>query len=278
LRAVADGTPDLPDFDRDMELVPLGDGVWRAQVWRHWYALRGANGGLPVAQATRAMMSEVGDPDRLPRSLTLHYLEAPTEGPLDYGVTVERVGRSATAVSLRVTRDDAVIALGLGWLGPWQTGGPDWTETAMPDVPGPEQAERFIPRKGAPRMLANYDLRYALGAAPMSGAERSHIAAWMRTARPRPLDHAALAAYADALFPAVWPRLTEMAFMPTLDLTLHWRAPIPAGEHPWVLGSFWSDRTGGGVFEENGELWSQDGQLLLQSRQLAMLRTPVPQS
>jgi hypothetical protein len=41
-----------------------------------------------------------------------------------------------------------------------------------------------------------------------------------------------------------------------------------------VLAKFWSDRTAGGVFEESGELWSQDGQLLLQSRQLAVLRMP----
>jgi acyl-CoA thioesterase len=277
LRAVNDGPPEIPDFDQDTELLPHGEGVWRAQVRRHWYVIRGANGGLPAAQATRAMMLEVGDPERLPRSLTLHYLEAPTVGPLDYRVTLERVGRTATAVSLRVTREQTLIALGLGWLGHWQAGGPDWTETPMPDAPTPEQARPFTPGKGAPAMLSNYDLRYALGAPPMSGAERSHIGAWMRTVRPRPLDHVALAAYADALFPAVWPRLTAMAFMPTLDLTLHWRAPIPPGEHPWVLGSFWSDRTAGGVFEESGELWSQDGRLLLQSRQLAILRAPLAQ-
>ena len=264
-----------PDFDRDMALEPIGDGVWRAQVWRHWYVIRGANGGLPAAQATRAMMLAVDDPKRLPRSLTLHYLEAPTEGPLDYHVTIERVGRTATAVSLRVTRDETVVALGLGWLGEWRTDAPDWTELAMPDVLPPEEAPRREPIEGIPPMLVNYDMRLALGAPPMSGAERSLLGAWMRTARPRPLDHAALAAYSDALFPAVWTRLTTGAFMPTLDLTIHWRAPMPPGEHPWVLGKFWSDRVAGGVFEENGELWSEDGELLVQSRQLAVLRVPT---
>ena len=270
-----DTATDTPDFDRDMALEPIGDGVWRGQVWRHWYVLRGANGGLPAAQATRAMMLAVDDPQRLPRSLTLHYLEAPTVGALDYHVTVERVGRTATAVSLRVTRDATVVALGLGWLGHWRTDGPDWTEKPMPDVSAPELRPRREPGPNAPPMLANYDIRLALGSPPMSGADRSLHGAWMRTARPRPLDHAALAAYSDAMFPAVWTRLRTPAFMPTLDLTLHWRAPIPAGEHPWVLGAFWSDRTAGGVFEENGELWSENGQLLLQSRQLAVLRVPA---
>jgi acyl-CoA thioesterase len=267
--------PDLPDFDQDLELESLGDGAWRAQVPKHWYVVRGANGGLPAAQATRAMMLAVEDPQRLPRSLTLHYLEAPTEGPLDYHVTVERTGRTATDVSIRIMRGEAVMALGLGWLGDWRGDGPEWTETQMPEVRSPDRIEPLIPRPGMAPMLANYDIRPALGAPPMSGADRSLVGAWLRTARPRRLDHAALAAYSDALFPAVWARLTEPAFMPTLDLTVHWRAPMPDGEHPWVLGRFWSERTAGGVFDENGELWSEHGQLLMQSRQLAVLRVPL---
>ncbi|MBV9916277.1 MAG: thioesterase family protein, partial [Solirubrobacterales bacterium] len=263
-----------PDFDRDTALERIGDGVWRGRVQPHWYVVAGANGGLPAAQATRAMMLAVADPLRLPQSLTLHYLEAPTEGELDYRVSIERAGGVATAVSIRATRDERVIALGLGWLGRWREDGPEWTEAAMPRVAPPADAARLAPREGGPAMLVNYDLRLALGARPMSGAERSEIAAWIRTARPRRLDHPALAAYSDALYPAVWPRLTSVAFMPTLDLTLHWRAPMPDGDHPWILGRFWSERTGGGVFEENGELWSEDGQLLLQSRQLAVLRVP----
>jgi acyl-CoA thioesterase len=220
------------------------------------------------------MVLAADDPERVPRSLTLHYLQAPTEGPLDYHLKIERVGGTATAVSLRATRDDTVIALGLGWLGHWHADAPDWTELAMPEVPPPEDAARREPADGAPPMLVNYDMRLVLGAPPMSGAERSLLGAWMRTARPRPLDHAALAAYSDALFPAVWTRLTTPAFMPTLDLTIHWRAPMPPGEHPWVLGKFWTERTAGGLFEESGELWSEDGVLLVQSRQLAVLRVP----
>jgi acyl-CoA thioesterase len=261
-----------PDFGRDTALEQIGDGVWRGQVVPHWFIITTANGGLPAAQATRAMMMAVEDPERLPRSLTLHYLVAPTEGPLDYHVTVERSGRTATAVSIRVLRDGVLYAQGLGWLGHWRAGGPDWTETEMPQAPAPDSLEPLDPREWPPRVFVNYDLRFCLGAPPTSGADRSLIGAWLRTVRPRPLDHAALAAYSDALFPCVWARLTVPAVMPTLDLTIHWRAPMPAGEHPWVLAKFWSDRTAGGVFEESGELWSQDGTLLLQSRQLAVLR------
>jgi hypothetical protein len=38
-----------------------------------------------------------------------------------------------------------------------------------------------------------------------------------------------------------------------------------------VLARFVSRAAGGGFFEEDGELWSRDGVLLVQSRQLALL-------
>ena len=58
--------------------------------------------------------------------------------------------------------------------------------------------------------------------------------------------------------------------MPTLDLTVHLRAPLPRPSD-WVLGSFWTRRVRDGFFEEDGELFSRDGELLAQSRQLAIM-------
>ena len=76
-------TTQAPAFDQDVALTPLGGGSWRAAVPERWYVTTGANGGLLAAQATRAMELAVPDPARAPRSLTLHYLEVPTEGELD---------------------------------------------------------------------------------------------------------------------------------------------------------------------------------------------------
>ena len=46
----------------------------------------------------------------------------------------------------------------------------------------------------------------------------------------------------------------------------------PAGEHPFVATTFVSRLAAGGVVEADGELWSEDGRLLAQSRQLALIR------
>ena len=76
-------------------------------------------------------------------------------------------------------------------------------------------------------------------------------------------------ALCDAWFPAVFSAVEEPLAVPTLDLTVHLRAPLPRPSD-WVLGSFWTRRARDGFLEEDGELFSRDGELLAQSRQLAL--------
>ena len=66
-----------------------------------------------------------------------------------------------------------------------------------------------------------------------------HNGAWMRPAEPRPVDPVLLAALTDAWIPAAFAHMDQPTFVPTIDLTIHWRAApgVPAGEHPWVLGA-----------------------------------------
>jgi acyl-CoA thioesterase len=61
--------------------------------------------------------------------------------------------------------------------------------------------------------------------------------------------------------------------MPTVDLTIHFRAPVPADARPedFYLGVFRSRTLRAGFAEEDGEIWTRSGVLLAQSRQLAML-------
>jgi len=59
--------------------------------------------------------------------------------------------------------------------------------------------------------------------------------------------------------------------MTTVDLTVHVRSLPPAGYDDWCLVRFRSVASTAGFCEEDGEIWSRDGQLLAQSRQLAAL-------
>jgi acyl-CoA thioesterase len=65
-----------------------------------------------------------------------------------------------------------------------------------------------------------------------------------------------------------------------LDLTIHYRRELPlssASPDDYYLGRFVSHMSHDGFFEEDGELWTEDGLLIAQSRQLA-LSIPIKRS
>jgi acyl-CoA thioesterase len=66
---------------------------------------------------------------------------------------------------------------------------------------------------------------------------------------------------------------TAPVIAPTIELTVHFRGTLPASGD-WVLGEFESRVARDGFFEEDGLLWSRDGELLAQSRQLALAIAP----
>ena len=100
-------------------------------------------------------------------------------------------------------------------------------------------------------------------------------AASASAARPAmALDHVAVTALCDTMVPAAFSRLGRVVAVPTLDLTIHFRAPLPPPGDGWALAVYRSGASAGGVWEEDGELWSRDGVLLAQSRQLALLLPP----
>ena len=188
------------------------------------------------------------------------------EGELEVRAAVERAGRTTTFASIRVLQDGVTVAYGLGCCSAWREDQPEWDVLQRPDVPPPGEIAS-LETNGEFPFLSNYEMR------PLSAP---HNGAWMRAAEPRPADPVLLAALTDAWIPAAFAHMEQPNFVPTIDLTIHWRAApgVPAGDHPWVLGTFSTRLAAGGTWEEDGELWSEDGVLLAQSRQLAIVRRP----
>jgi acyl-CoA thioesterase len=259
----------IPSFEVDTALTSAGDGRWRATVPEHWFVTTGPNGGYIAAVATRALMEVAGGEERSPRSLTLHFLAPPQAGELEVAVAVERAGRSTTFASLRILQGGVTVALGLGACAVWREDQPEWDELERPAAPPPDELPRMERIEGVPRFLENYEMRP--WPAPPGPATTG---GWIRAAQPRPADPILLAALTDAWVPAAYLRMDQPNFVPTIDLTIHWRAPVGAapGEHPWVLALFSTRLGAGGTWEEDGELWSEGGVLLAQSRQLAIVR------
>ena len=142
----------------------------------------------------------------------------------------------------------------------------------MPEVEPPEGREPIdsAGRRPAPDFTQRVTMQPRFGELPFSGRSAAKSAAGSGLIEERPLDALSLAVLADAWFPAPWPRLTEFAAAPTIDLTVHFRVPLPLADQ-LLLGRFRNRMVRDGFFDEDGELWTPDGTLVAQSRQLALL-------
>jgi acyl-CoA thioesterase len=264
------------EFDRATAVDPLGDGAWATAIDAGWFAGRGPNGGYLAAAVLRAMVAELDDDAREPRSLTCHYLRPPAAGPARIDVTVERSGRATSTLTARLAQDGRACVLGVAAFGIDVPARADYAG-APPAVPAPDEVPAADNRASGLQIVSRFEVRPALGGAMFAGADEALTGGWLRFSEPRRTDAIALAMFADAWFPAPWVRLRGPVSAPTIDLTVHFRGPRAAralapGEP--VLAVFRSTTAADGFFEEDGELWTRDGVLLAQSRQLALLEPP----
>lgn len=264
----------LTGFDADSAVEPLGDGAYEASIVADWSAPPGPNGGYIAALNLRAIRAEVGDPAKLPRSLTLHYLRPPQPGEVRIEVAVERSGRTATTCTARMSQGGKLTTIALCVLTTDYEGVADWT-LPPPEVPAPEEVEPIRMWEGAPSIFGKLETRVLFGPMPFTKGEEAVTGGWLRARDETHLSPELLALYTDAWWPPPFGVLGEVALAPTLELTIHFRAHPPEDADALVLARFRAEASIDGLFDEQGEVWSRDGRLLAQSRQLALLR-PLP--
>lgn len=265
----------MTKFDDDTALSPLGDGRYEGSISPDWSIVRGANGGHVAAILLRAIVMEVGDTQREPRSLTTHFMRVPRNEPFEILAKVERAGRSTANVSARFVQDDNLVAMAIAVVATPQTG-PEFSDIAMPEVARPEAIDAVADREDFP-FGRQFDFRRAIGPPIGELSDRAEIGVWMRLREPQPVDHVVVAQLMDAWAPAVFAKLGTGgggAGVPTIEMTSHFRESLPlATEQPgaWHLGVYRTHTARGGFIEEDGWLWNEQGVLIAQSRQLALL-------
>lgn len=275
----ADDPTSATRFASDTAVLAVSDepGGWTAVIDRGWWIQRGPNGGYVAAILARAVEAAVADPRRGLRSLTVHYLRPPVEGPVALRATIERQGRSMTTVSVRMEQGDRVIALALASCSA-RRDTVSWDDAPAPRVEPPED---IAPPPAGPTipLTERYEMRWALGSPPFSGGGEAHSGGWIRL---RPSEAAApdaddvvrralLVALTDAWVPPIFSKVSMPLAVPTVDLTVHLRSPLPEGYDDWFLVEFRSATAVDGFVEEDGRVWTRDGLLVAQSRQLAVV-------
>ncbi len=258
-----------------------GEARFDAAIADGWKAGRGPHGGYLAAMLLRALTEALDDPARAPRSLTIHYVRQPETGPVEIATKIERAGRSLSTASARLEQDGRLLALVLAAFSvPWT--GPEIHDLPLPAVepPGPGREPSRAHEQGAPQFTRHLVMEPRLNGPPLTGERRAmEVGSWIGLAEARPIDAPALAFFSDALIPSPFMATGEPAAAPTIDLTVHFRVSLPRSPQPdphelcFVQVS--SKLIHEGFFEEDGTIWAQDGTVLAQSRQLAIL---LPQS
>ena len=261
-------------FQRDTAVEPLGGGRFGVRIDPGWWIVRGPNGGYIAALVLRALRAAVGTPPASPRSFTVHFTSPPTEGPAEVQTTLERVGRTVTTATARLEQGGKLRALALAAFGTPRTG-PHFDHLVRPEVTPPERAQPLASPLPIP-MRERYESRAVFGP-PAAAAPEAVTGGWIRLREdPGPPEPELLAAYTDAWPPAVFSQVaptTLSSGVPTVDLTVHFRAPWPPDADPrdFALVVFRSRIARDGFVEEDGEVWTRGGLLLAQSRQLALI-------
>jgi acyl-CoA thioesterase len=261
-------------FDLDTALERRNESTFVGATNRDWWVERGPHGGFLAALMLRALRTTIDDPSRPVRSLTVHYIAPPTEGPIEVKTAIERVGKSRSSASARLEQDGDTKAIGLAaFSSAWES--VEWDDGEMPWVTQPHKLDPLPPDNGlTPRFFDNFDARPAIGDWPFSGSKQALSGGWLRFVEPRPVDDLAVAAFADAWMPSVFTKLDRPMAVPTVDLTVHFRTALPPiGVDPedYVLVVFRSETAAEGFFVEDGEIWSSNGTLIAQARQLGVL-------
>lgn len=266
---------DATDFATDTAITAVGPGAWEGELRRGWWIVRGPNGGYLAAIVLRAILATVDDPDRRPRSLTLHYIAPATDGPVRLETSVERSGRSLTTVTARMLQDGEAKVLAVAAIAADRPA-PEWSTLEAPSAPAVETIAEHAEPPHVP-LAARFEQRWVEGR-PFTRAARARTVGWIRPAVPTPIDWCLVAALTDAWLPAVFVKHEGFAAVPTVDLTIHFRDPLPPGDTTgaWSLVRFTTDVSSSGYLEEDGEVWSAGGRLLAQSRQLAVFLPLTP--
>ena len=237
----------------------------------------GPFGGTTSAQLLQSAMLH---PERQgePVALTVNFAAPVADGDIRFVARPVRTNRSTQHWIIEAHQAEGVVATSTAVFAVRRETWSD-VEAVMPaNLPAPDAVPR-MPVKGMPAWPQRYDMRFVEGAFPTAfdEQEQSHSRStlWVRDEPERALDFASLAAISDSFFPRIYIRRRRRAMIGTVSLTTYFHADSAllaqvGARH--VLGVAKALNYRHGYFDQTGELWSPEGQLLASTQQLVYFK------
>ena len=263
-------------------------GRVEASIAERWCIKGRAHGGYLAALAERACAAALARPDATLRNITVHYLRGVAAGAVEFDVTVEHSGRRLAIVSFRMRQGDASALVGVASFAPPGQGPSDprrsgqqepfefRTPTPPPRYPAVETLVRSLDVPYVPRsFLELVDLRLAPDPPLFSSSANARVGGWVRLAERRRPDVSLLLVLCDVFPRALMATQSHAPSVPPPTTSLHMLIHEPditarLRDDEYLIAELTTRRVNDGFFDEDSSLWSPDGALLAQGRQLAI--------
>ncbi|MFZ9405714.1 MAG: thioesterase family protein [Burkholderiaceae bacterium] len=262
----------MSHFDQETRVVARSDDLYQGTVSPQWSIGNNPNGGYLLAIALDALQQRLPEqPD--PLSVTVHYFKPGLAGqPCEVRTQLLKRGRQVSSARATLYQEGEARFEVIAVLGALGDGADTPITLPAPAIPAPEAC---TPRSGFSQgleslpLLERLEIRLHPEEAEPGQAGKAQVSGWIRLRDGRAPDTRAAILFADAFPPSVFGLLGAVGWVPTVELTVHVRRRPAAG---WMLGQFRTLDLSDGRMIEDGWVWDSQGQLVVQSRQLALVR------
>ncbi|MEX2252189.1 MAG: thioesterase family protein [Acidimicrobiia bacterium] len=261
-------------FDSATAVERADDTTWTGSIQPGWDIFENANGGYMMAIAARAMSGAADG--RLPVSVTAHFTRPGKPGRVSITTEIVRAGRTFSTVRANLSSEAGVVLAMLGTFAEADRSPGDTllVDAEIPEVPPPDECIPALPAVDGPLpppLMSKVEERiHPDDAGTLLGKPtgRPRMRGWLRLRDGERMTPFTLLLAADAFSPAIFNTTLPLAWTPTLEMTTQIRATEVEG---WLRCQFTTRFITGGFLEEDGEVWDEEGRLVAQSRQIALI-------
>ena len=251
----------------------IDDATFRLIVDDGWQQGRGAFGGLVIGALVRAAVAVTADPARRVRTVTAELLGPVLPGEATLKVERLRQGSGVSGVRVRLLQAEAPgrpldeLCQAVVVVAKDRPGTPSWSHLPSPSIPD-WRAVPEVPLAPplAPVFTQHFEFRVT-GVLPFSSAERATAQGFVRPKAGGVVDHAVIAACADAWWPAAFATFDAPRPMATVTYALELHDTAVDADEP-LFHDARCDVAASGYAVEHRTLWTPSGRLVAQNQQV----------